>query len=243
MSERFTHPVAEFIAPYRGSWEPQRTNNFVLHINIGRLNLPSAREYGSQVLEMAMQSTFVPKVSVEVEEIKWMNISRKVAGVPTFEDGTATFIDYIDRPIQSILWEWMLKVADHTNGRVGLARDYKTYATLVLLPPNAPSNGASYNPNDSGRGTTAMSGDLHSESEATPAANADLFKSIRKWRFDGLFPKDLSGAGSLDYGTVEANKVEVTFAYDVCTPILQPEGHNTPLSTIAEDIYSYLHKG
>jgi hypothetical protein len=117
---------AHHIAPQAGGFEPQRTFDFALEI----YGFP-----GAETLELALSSGFAPHSSSGITVIPWFGDNRKVAGRSNFPQGSINYRDYVDAPIASILEAWRLLVYDPVTGRVGLARDYKKEAAVILMDP------------------------------------------------------------------------------------------------------------
>lgn len=119
--------TADRVAQMEGEYEPQRTNNAVLHIfGVG----------GDEELKLALRTFPLPKGSNGVIESDWINEKRKVAGKAVFEDMELAFEDYCDRDTAALLWDWRLEVYDPSTGQVGLARDYKKRGEITLFAPN-----------------------------------------------------------------------------------------------------------
>lgn len=181
----------EFIAPQKGSWEPQRTNNWSFVVDLASLGLQGVNgtagaSSGVQVLQMSVNTATAPTFTLDKAEIAWFNEKRKVATVPSFEGGSFSFIDYLDEPVFYILWKWFEKGYNPVTGQVGLARDYKTKGTITLLRPDG-WGGHNYN-------------------------------SPRQFQLQGLWISSLNPTSGLDYNSPDISKIEVTFEWDKAVP-------------------------
>ncbi len=89
----------QLVADHVGSsgWEPQRVNNAVLHFS----DLP-----GDEELVLALSSFPLPKKTHGIIEVGYVNEKRKFAGVPTFDDLSVIYKDYVDKNTANILLRW-----------------------------------------------------------------------------------------------------------------------------------------
>jgi hypothetical protein len=119
----------ELVADYIGSehWEPQRVNNALLHI--------TGLE-GSDDLVLALSSFPLPKVTNGIVEIGHVNEKKKFAGLPTFDDLSVIFKDYVDKNTAVYLLKWRRLVYDPRTGKIGLAYQYKKPGYVELFAPN-----------------------------------------------------------------------------------------------------------
>lgn len=120
-----------------GGHEPQRTNNGLLYITP-----PSAVRDGidtsllaSDEIRLSIQSFPVPKRTMGVVEMGYLNEKRKFAGLPTYDDLSVIFHDYVDVNIAQILWAWSYAVHDPRTGKTGLASQYKARGFFSLYSP------------------------------------------------------------------------------------------------------------
>lgn len=121
--------TGEHIAQQGGSYEPQRTNNFMLTIP----NIPG--DPTGQMFEFALEAGFAPNETQEPQEIAFQNEKYKVAGPISFEQGTVRYVDYVDPDVSGRLAQWRKMCYDADTGKVGLARDYKRNARLRMFGP------------------------------------------------------------------------------------------------------------
>jgi hypothetical protein len=117
------------VADHVGSqgWEPQRVNNAVLHF----ADLP-----GDEELSLSLASFPLPKVTNGIVEIGHVNEKRKFAGLPTFDDLSVLYKDYVPVNTSSILHAWRKLVYDPETGKIGLKWEYAKNGWAELYAPN-----------------------------------------------------------------------------------------------------------
>lgn len=124
---------ADHIGHANGNFEPQRINNALLRI----VGLDSGGASGKEDdLVLALASFPIPKRTMGIVEIGYLNEKRKFAGIPTYDDLSVIYKDYVDKDIAQILWEWNYQVHNPETGRTGLARKYKKSGSVTLYGPN-----------------------------------------------------------------------------------------------------------
>ena len=128
-------------------YEPQRTNNFTFIVtdidNILRVGV-SAEEAedsdyiknASNTLSLSVVSASIPMFSQEPIIIRRGNSVMKVAGLPTFSDGSLEVYDYIGADSKSILMAWQNLSYNVNTEKVGLMRDYKKTCYLCEYDPD-----------------------------------------------------------------------------------------------------------
>ena len=128
-------------------YEPQRTNNFTFIVtdidNILRVGV-SAEEAedsdyiknASNTLSLSVVSASIPMFSQEPITIRRGNSVMKVAGLPTFSDGSLEVDDYIGADSKSILMAWQNLSYNVNTEKVGLMRDYKKTCYLCEYDPD-----------------------------------------------------------------------------------------------------------
>ena len=122
-------------------YEIQRTNNFVFYTSglssIIDVPVNTAAGLGADnVLELAVSKSSVPHFSQQAIQVKRGNNTMKFAGVPEFESGTITAIDYIGSGVKDVLMAWQSRSYDVKTEKVGLAKDYKITAYLLEYTPD-----------------------------------------------------------------------------------------------------------
>jgi hypothetical protein len=111
--------------------EPQRANNALLHIT----DVPGIPD---QDLVLALASFPIPKVNNGMVEIGYLNEKRKFAGLPTFDDLSVIYHDYVnlDKPVADALLQWRHQVYNPHTGAIGLAATYKKSGFVQLFAPD-----------------------------------------------------------------------------------------------------------
>ena len=125
-------------------YEVQRTNNFefvVMDINnilrAGMRDSTANRIANAQeILRMSVSSAAIPHFSQNPIEVKRGNSTLKYAGVPSFNEGSLTLIDYIGADTKAILMAWQNLSYNVQTEKVGLISDYKKDAYLIEYSPD-----------------------------------------------------------------------------------------------------------
>lgn len=125
-------------------YEVQRINNFefvVMDINnilrAGMRDSTANRIANAQeILRMSVSSSAIPHFSQNPIEVKRGNSTLKYAGVPTFNEGSLTLIDYIGADTKAILMAWQNLSYNVQTEKVGLISDYKKDAYLIEYSPD-----------------------------------------------------------------------------------------------------------
>jgi hypothetical protein len=119
-------------------FEPQRSNNALLHI-AGLQNVAAQQGMtmdSTDVLTLSLSSFPLPKRSVGIIEVGYLNEKRKFAGNPTYDDLSVVFKDYVDAGTAKILWAWNFAVHNPTNGKTGLKRNYGKNGWVQMFAPD-----------------------------------------------------------------------------------------------------------
>lgn len=120
---------AAHLAPARGFFEPQRSNNWTLEIALD--------DVGDQLLIMsALEELEIPTTTIQPLELRDGNEVRKVAGSVTFQAVQLTLKDFIDMNVAQAVERWFRQVYNAQTGSIGLARDYKKSADIILTAPD-----------------------------------------------------------------------------------------------------------
>ena len=114
-----------------GGFEPQRANHFIFECVP-----PGGSSNEAQIIRLAVETGFGPNESNEEIEIPYLNDKRYVAGSARFETGELTLRDFVDEAVANIIYNWRRKIYDPATGRIGLARQYKTVANIILFAPD-----------------------------------------------------------------------------------------------------------
>lgn len=130
---------ANHIGAANGAYEVQRQNNALLYI-VGLNTIQQVAGAGSggaeDVLTLALNGFSLPKRTMGIVEVPYLNEKRKFPGVPTYDDLTVTYNDMVDRPVASVLWRWNKLVHDPETGRTGMASTLKKSGWMSLLSPD-----------------------------------------------------------------------------------------------------------
>lgn len=116
----------------QGNYELQRQNNWYFEVDP-----PSQGDNDTKrVIELALDIGFLPSESSDEIEVHFVNERVYIAGKPLYEAGTLTLKDYVDQPVMKAVADWRKTVYDPDTGKIGLAKDYKVGATIVLFAPD-----------------------------------------------------------------------------------------------------------
>jgi len=119
-------------ADIQGNYEPQRQNNWYFEVSPPSAGVNDFKT----ILSMALDIGFLPNESSGEIEVHFVNERVYVAGKPTFEAGTLTLKDYVDLPVAKAIAEWRKMVYNAETGAIGLAKNYKVDASIVLFAPD-----------------------------------------------------------------------------------------------------------
>ena len=132
-------------------FEVQRSNNFEFVVtDIDDLVRAGTRgdeagsriKNGQEMLRLSIISAFVPHFTPEVVAIKRGNSTLKYAGVPTFNNGTITFNDFIGARVKDILKAWQNLSYQVETEKVGsvdnpfFGKPYKRDCYLIEYTPD-----------------------------------------------------------------------------------------------------------
>lgn len=122
-------------------YEPQRSNNFEIHIpglnNITRVGADDqVITDAPEILRLSVVNTSVPTFSQEPINVSYGNTTIKFAGKPQYKNGQLTINDYIGADTKSILMAWQNKSFNVKTQKVGMAKDYKKDAYLMEYTPD-----------------------------------------------------------------------------------------------------------
>ncbi len=128
-------------------FEIQRSNNFefiVTDINgILRAGATGTEKNAKinnaqEMLRLAVSKASVPEFSQEIVQVKRGNSTLKYAGVPTFQEGTLEFHDFIGADVSSILQAWQNLSYNVKTEKVGSldVTNYKKNCYLIEYTPD-----------------------------------------------------------------------------------------------------------
>ena len=118
--------VGDHLAAAGGAFEPQRQNNFLFSVD-----LP-----GQENITLSLESSALPTVGVEEIELHYLNTRRYVAGKAVYDTIPLVVKDMVDVGVASAIKDWHEQVFNPFTHKIGLARDYKKFADLVLFGPD-----------------------------------------------------------------------------------------------------------
>lgn len=157
--------VGDHLASAAGGWEPQRTYNWLFVVSgigsaggfgasasvggslsggIGNAGAfagatasagVSAGAGGGGVIELALDSSSLPTHGVEEIELPYLNERRYVAGRAMYEAIPLVVKDMVDIGVATACKAWFGQVHNSSTHKVGLARDYKKTADILLISP------------------------------------------------------------------------------------------------------------
>lgn len=105
----------------------RRTNNFIMTIE---------GVTDSSDLELVMQNAWLPKLSINVLELRHGNDALKFAGTASWEGGQCTIIDTLSKDELDTLLEWVNLVYKWQEGSIGLASEYKKSGLITEYASN-----------------------------------------------------------------------------------------------------------
>lgn len=116
----------------QGNYEPQRQNNWYFEVDP-----PSQGDNDTKrVIELALDTGFLPVEQSDEIEVHFVNERVYIAGKPMYDAGSLVLKDYVDQAVMKAIADWRKTVYDPDTGKVGLAKDYKVGATIVLFAPD-----------------------------------------------------------------------------------------------------------
>lgn len=98
----------------------RRQNNFILTIE-GVTNA----EGKVNNIDLVVQQAFLPKVSLNVIELRHGNETLKLAGAANWEGGTVTILDVLSKHELEAINDWFDQTYNYETGTVGFADDIK----------------------------------------------------------------------------------------------------------------------
>lgn len=147
-NDRATHPIGTYhLADNPQLYEVQRQNNFEFVVtDIDGIMRAGARDGDSnayfnnaqEVLMLSVTQAFVPQYTQEVVQIKRGNSTLKYAGVPSFQEGSVVFNDYIGADVKAILLAWQNLSYNVYTEKVGSldVTNYKKDCYLIEYTPD-----------------------------------------------------------------------------------------------------------
>lgn len=197
-------------------YEPQRVNNFEIHIYglTNNINYYNKANFGvndkkfrsvnglvmdevaaQECLTLSVASVSSLSTTISPIEIPYGNTKVKYAGLPNVENATITYNDYIGKDTERVLTGWFGQVFNQHTEKIGRASTYKKPALLVETAPD---------------GTCS-----------------------RIWQLKGCFPTALNlGEYSYSNGGTTVRQITMTLTYDIMVPLDSAFGAGTNGSAI-----------
>lgn len=135
-----TNVGAYYFSDNAALYEPQRSNTFQFVVtNLDSLLKPGAlgnatSDYitnGQEVLTFSVVTANIPNYTIAPVEIRRGNSVMKVAGLPTFEDGSITIRDFIGADGLSVLQSWQRLAYNPDTQLTGKMTKYKKDCYLI----------------------------------------------------------------------------------------------------------------
>lgn len=123
------------------NWEPQRTNNFEIHI-YGLNSLISADKglkmpsNSGQYLTLATKSVGDLGIDISPIAVDYGNNAINFAGKPSYNSISIDFNDYVGLETERIIAAWHRLVYDPKTQKIGRASVYKKSAHLLEFSPD-----------------------------------------------------------------------------------------------------------
>lgn len=106
----------------------RRDNNFIVSIE----NVTG----DGNSLQLVITKAFLPKVSLDVLNIRHGNDAIKLAGVASWEGGTISFHDVLEESAFNTVMDWFKEIYDPETGKIGKASVYKKSGTIKEAAPD-----------------------------------------------------------------------------------------------------------
>jgi hypothetical protein len=123
---------ARHVANMQGDFVPQHQNNWMIEI-------AGLDGDAKDLIVLSLVSFQLPTDRNEEVAIPYGNETRYVAGKATYDTVSLTVNDYVDRKVRKALLDWRKQVYDSETGLVGLPKDYKKTAEIILMASNGTS--------------------------------------------------------------------------------------------------------
>ena len=123
------------------NWEPQRTNNFEIHI-YGLEALTSADKSlkmpsnAGQFLTLATKNVGAIGINISPISVDYGNNNINFAGKPSYDSISINFNDYVGIETERIIAAWHRTVYDPKTQKIGRASVYKKPAQLLEFSPD-----------------------------------------------------------------------------------------------------------
>ena len=124
---------ADHIGSVAGGFEPQRQNNGLLRI----ANLAGNEQ---EVITLSLAAFPMPKSNVSIVEVRYLNQTRKFAGIASYDDLSVQFVDYVDRTTSKVLADWFYLSHNPVDGKTAFKSQYAKNGTWTLYDPSGGSD-------------------------------------------------------------------------------------------------------
>jgi hypothetical protein len=164
--------------------EPVKKNRFIFQFS----SVPGNTNQ-EEALAFVAKSASIPSISFEKQSTKRIHETYNTAGMPSFNDLTVVFNDFIRNSATSsgelsagdIMYNWASMIYNPLTGQMGYKTQYATSAT---------------------------------EAQLDPAGNI-----FRAWNIFGIFPTTVNFGDTLSYEDSGATEINCTFAYDIAIKV------------------------
>ncbi len=121
--------IGDHLAPggAASKFEPQRQSNWLISI---------AGVAGENNIRLALEAAALPSVAVEEIPLNFLNTTRWVAGRAIYDTIPLVVKDMVDVGVASAIKDWHEQVYNPETHKIGLAKNYKKVADLVLFGPD-----------------------------------------------------------------------------------------------------------
>lgn len=174
-------------------YEPQKMNSALLYVNL------DANNY----LTLSLASFTLPKVQTGETMIAYLNEVRKYAGHTMYDNISATFVDYVDRRVAKLLWNWKLTVHNPWTGTKGFKSQYAKAGWIEMYPP--------------GHVLGVVGGVVSTINNAVGRALGNSPAVVAKYKLVNMWPSAMD-PGDIDMGSDEAVRISVQFSIDKALP-------------------------
>jgi len=121
--------LGNFLGQAKGLFEPQRKYNFNVEFYI-----PGQRD--AEMISLAIETLSLPTENHNRIELNYGNVKRYVPGKASYDESQMVCKDFVDAGTAAALYNLSQKVYNPVTDTVGLARDCKFLATVVLAAPD-----------------------------------------------------------------------------------------------------------
>lgn len=124
---------ADHIGATSGGFELQRANNALMRI----VGLDGDE---NNLFQLSLASFPVPKSTHGIIEVPYLNEKRKFAGMPTYDDITVIFNDFVGEDVALLLHRWYYQIHDPITGKQQFKAQYAKEGRVTLYAPDGTSD-------------------------------------------------------------------------------------------------------